>query len=181
MLENTNKSAIIISAYPACGKSTFYSLYSVYSGHPNGLKILDSDSSLYSWVYDENGNKTNIRNPKFPKNYIHYIKVRSKTEDIIFVSSHKTVRQALFKAGIPYISIYPKDTLLNMKEWKSRFLERGNTQAFIDFQMEHWSEFIQDLNEDTTPIRKIVLDVETPTFAITNELMEEIYGPYHMG
>lgn len=179
MLKNTNKSAIVISAYPACGKSTFYSLHSVYSGHPNGLKILDSDSSSYSWIHDKQGNK--IRNPKFPKNYINHIKSRSRTEDVIFVSSHKEVRQLLHTAGIPYISIYPKDTLANMKEWKSRFLDRGNTQAFINFQMEHWSEFIKDLDEDTTPIRKIVLDTETLTYAITDRLMEDIYGPYNMG
>ena len=166
--------ALVISAYPACGKSTIYNEWSIYSGNENGLKILDSDSSLFSWVYDENGNKTNIRNTDFPNNYIKYIKEHLKTEDIIFVSSHKVVREALYEAHIPYISIFPKDTLLNMKDWKLRFLDRGNTQSFIDFQMEHWTEFIKDLEADITPISKIRLDVNECSFAITKDMIKHL-------
>ena len=88
-------SAIVICAFPGCGKSVYYSLNSIYEGHKNGKKILDSDSSLFSWIYDNDGNKTSKRNPEFPGNYIQHIKNNLNSQDIIFVSSHILVRKAL--------------------------------------------------------------------------------------
>ena len=88
-------SARIISAFPACGKTTYYKEWSKYSpenvwrtrnngedaydesGNPVGFKILDSDSSEFSWVKDENGNNTSIRDPEFPQNYIDHIKEKT--------------------------------------------------------------------------------------------------------
>lgn len=164
--------AKIISAFPACGKSTYYKKWSQYSdqniwrkknngkpvfnskGEPCGVKILDSDSSLFSWIYDENGNKTDKRNPDFPNNYIQHIKEHMDTEDIIFISSHKVVRQALEREGIPYYLIYPHKQM--KEEWMTRFKNRGNDESFIKFQDEHWDEFIDDMENETFPT-KIVL------------------------
>lgn len=164
--------AKVVSAFPACGKSTYYKEWSQYSkeniwrrrnngdqvyntiGNPCGFKILDSDSSLFSWVY-ENGIKTNERNIEFPSNYIRYIKDHLDTEDIIFVSSHKVVREALKANNIPYILIYPDKSLKD--EWMSRFRDRGNDESFIKFQDEHWDEFIDDMDAETYP-SKIKLD-----------------------
>lgn len=160
--------AKIISAFPACGKSTYYKNWSQYSpenvwrkknngeqvyrtgtNEPCGDRILDSDSSLFSWIYDENGNKTDQRNPDFPNNYIQHIKEHMDTEDIIFVSSHKVVRDALKSEGIPYILIYPER---NMKdEWMRRFRERGNSEAFIKFQDDNWDTFIDEMEAETFP------------------------------
>lgn len=63
------KNTIVISAFPACGKS-----YKVknYNGKP--YTMLDSDSSNFSWIKDELGNNTKVRNPDFPSNYIQHIK-----------------------------------------------------------------------------------------------------------
>ena len=161
------RTAKVISAFPGCGKSYYYKEWSQYSpenvwrernngeqvfdryGNPVGDKILDSDSSLFSWIYDENGNKTDVRNPDFPNNYIQYIKDHLHTEDIIFVSSHKIVREALEKEGIKYILIYPE---IDMKDvWMDRFKKRGNDDKFIKFQEEHWDEFITDMDNETFP------------------------------
>ena len=60
--------ALVISAFPGCGKSTYYNMYK------DTQKILDSDSSEFSWIKDENGNNTKERNPEFPMNYINHIK-----------------------------------------------------------------------------------------------------------
>lgn len=170
-------SAKIISAFPACGKSTYYKDWSQYSPEnvwriknngeqvyqhfnpeiPCGEKILDSDSSLFSWIYDENGNKTDKRNPEFPNNYIQHIKDHMETEDIIFVSSHKSVRDALKEAGIPYVLIYPRKDM--KEEWIRRFKNRGNDEAFIKFQDEHWDEFIDDMENETYP-EKVVLSYQ---------------------
>ena len=65
----------IYSIFPACGKTWLYEHQDDYN-----LKILDSDSSKFSWLYvsvDENGNPIRgvrkIRNPEFPTNYIQHI------------------------------------------------------------------------------------------------------------
>ena len=64
-----------------------------------------------------------------------------------------------------------------MKEWKSRFLSRGNTQSFIQFQMEHWSEFIDALEKDSRPFKKIRLDAFTNP-VITPELVFDLIDRY---
>lgn len=181
--------AKIISAFPACGKSTYYKKWSQYSqenvwrsrnngdqvynniGEPCGDKILDSDSSLFSWIYDENGNKTDQRNPDFPNNYIQHIKEYLDTEDAIFVSSHKGVRDALKHAGIPYYLIYPQKDMKD--EWMRRFRNRGNDESFIKFQDEHWGEFIDDMENETYPT-KIVLKSWVNYDAITVTVMNGI-------
>src|SRR5574344_1219437 len=89
-----NGKAAVLSVYPATGKSFFTRKYEF-----NNIKILDSDSSKYIWLYDDNNKKTTERNPEFPTNYIQHIKDNLDTADIIFVSSHKSVRDALVEAG----------------------------------------------------------------------------------
>lgn len=181
--------AKIISAFPACGKSTYYKEWSQYSpenvwrkrnngeqvynniGEPCGEKIIDSDSSFFSWIYDENGNKTDKRNPDFPNNYIQHIKEHMETEDVIFVSSHKVVRDALEKENIPYYLIYPSKDMKD--EWMYRFKNRGNDEAFIKFQDEHWDEFIDNMENETFPT-KVVLEDYMNYNAITTTLMNGI-------
>jgi len=187
--------AKVISAFPACGKSTYYREWSQYSkenvwrkrnngeqvlnniGEPCGLKILDSDSSLFSWIYDGDGNKTDQRNKDFPANYIQHIKDHLDTEDVIFVSSHKSVREALEKAGIPYILIYPDKSL--KEEWMRRFKERGNDESFIKFQDEHWDEFIDDMDAETYP-EKVKLDGTMFNEGICVSLMNSILDLYEV-
>ena len=184
-------SAKVISAFPACGKSTYYKNWSQYSPEnvwrrhnngeqvyhhfeptiPVGDKILDSDSSLFSWIYDENGNKTDVRNPDFPNNYIQHIKDHLETEDIIFVSSHKVVRDALREAGIHYTLIYPDREM--ECEWFWRFRERGNDESFINFMAENWNKFLDELDAETFP-DKYILKPWTCYNAITTSVMNDI-------
>ena len=166
--------AKIISAFPACGKTTYYKKWSQYShenvwrirnngeqvynnlGLPCGQKILDSDSSEFSWVKDEYGNNTSVRNPKFPQNYIDHIKEKMLTEDIIFVSSHEVVRDALKQSGIPYHIFYPKKE--QKERWVCRFRERGNDEKFILFISDNWDKFINDIVKDDYPIKHELRD-----------------------
>lgn len=131
------KPTIVISAFPACGKSY---VYRNYNGKP--YTMLDSDSSQYSWIY-ENGVRTNKRNPNFIEDYIAHIKENIGKVDCIFVSSHKDVRQALRDNNIKYFMVYPS---LDMKEeMLNRMKERGNDDKFISFQREHFEEFVIDI------------------------------------
>lgn len=101
------KNTIIISAFPACGKSY---MYNNYNGKP--YSMLDSDSSKFSWIY-ENGIKTDKRNPNFIADYMNHIKENIGKVDVIFVSSHAGVRKALRENNLKYIMVYPS---LDMKD-----------------------------------------------------------------
>ena len=110
----------IYSIFPACGKTWLYEHQEDY-----GLKILDSDSSNFSWVrvsVDENGNAIRgvrkIRNPEFPSNYIKHIKESIGKYDCIFVSSHASVREALDKEDIDFTIVYPEQSC--KAEWIGR-------------------------------------------------------------
>jgi len=115
--------------------------------------MLDSDSSQFSWIKDEDGNNTKERNPDFPQNYIDHIKKNIGKVDVIFVSSHDVVRKALVDNGIRTIIVYPNKDLKS--EWIRRFKERGNNEAFINFISDNWEKFISDIeNEDNGFIKE---------------------------
>lgn len=181
--------AKVISAFPASGKSTYYREWSQYSknnvwrernngeqvlnnvGLPCGDKILDSDSSQFSWVKDVNGNNTDVRNPEFPNNYIQHIKDHLETEDIIFVSSHDNVRKALEENNIDYYLVYPDKSLLD--EWVYRMENRGNNEKFVNFITLNWDKFIDDIESETYPT-KVKLEDGVNTDAITVTIMNNI-------
>lgn len=122
----------IVSAFPGMGKTYFF--------NDNENISIDSDSSNFSWVKDEDGNNTDVRNPDFPSNYIEHIKDNIGRYQYIFVSSHKEIRDALTKEGIAFTLIYPK------RERKTEFLERyanrGNDEKFISLFDNKWDFFI---------------------------------------
>lgn len=131
---------IVISGFPGIGKS-----YITKNKMGIDLSMADSDSSLYSWIY-EDGKKTETRNPEFPKNYIdHILELIKDGVDIIFVSSHKNVREAMTEAGIEYITVYPDKSL--KYEYIERFKARGNDNEFIKFINDNWDRFIDDIEE----------------------------------
>jgi hypothetical protein len=134
------KETVVVSAFPCCGKSYAYKNYQNY------YSILDSDSSDFSWLKDENGNNTKVRNPEFPGNYIEHIKDNLGKVDIIFVSSHLAVREAMQAANIRYCTVYPKFDVL--REWVSRMCHRGSDENFIIFQIEHWAEFTTKIDSE---------------------------------
>lgn len=143
------KNTTVISAFPACGKSY------IYNNETKSDKIiLDSDSSEFSWIKDSNGNNTKERNPNFPKNYMEHIKENIGKVDIIFVSSHDVVRDALKEKDIKYTLVYPHITLKDT--WVERFRLRGNDENFINFISSNWNSFIEAMEDETFP-NKIIL------------------------
>ncbi|WP_039240936.1 hypothetical protein [Clostridium botulinum] len=132
------KNTIIISGFPAVGKSYLFN-------NKNELKILDSDSSQISWISE------GVRHPNFPQNYIEHIKDNIGKADIILVSSHKVVRDALKSNNIDYVIVYPSITLKN--EYIQRYKERGNNEGFINMIDENWDSFISEIEEETFPTK----------------------------
>lgn len=132
------KKTKIISAFPACGKT-----YAFEKLNENGYKILDSDSSKFSWMIEDNGIK--VRNPEFPSNYIQHIKENIGKADYIFVSSHKEVRDALIENNIHFTLVYPDR---NMKaEWIGRIFLRGSGEKFCQLIANNWDSWIDEMEE----------------------------------
>lgn len=143
---------IIISAFPGTGKTYFYEKYK-----NSDIKVLDSDSSNFSWIKDKNGNNTTKRNPDFPQNYINHIKENIGKADIIFVSSHDIVRQSLYDNGIKYIVAYPDNDCKD--EYLERYRNRGNTEEFINMMNKNWDKFINGMKNDKGAHMKWILGI----------------------
>jgi hypothetical protein len=118
--------ATVISAFPRTGKT-------VYFQRSKFKKVLDSDSSKFDKQY-------------FPENYIEHIKASLNDRSIskIFVSSHKTVREALVKHNIAFTLIYPRREL--KEEYIERYKQRGNTPEFIALVDKNWDSWIDELD-----------------------------------
>ncbi len=140
--------AIVVSAFPGMGKSYI-------AKHSDGKKVLDSDSSQFSWLLDSNGNKIlddngkPIREPNFPNNYMQHIKDNIDSADIIFVSSHENVRQALNDENIDHCIVYPREDM--KEEMIHRYITRGNDKNFVEKIKENWDKFLEGIKNDKCP------------------------------
>lgn len=148
----------IISAFPACGKT-----YAFKKLNEKGYKILDSDSSQFSWCYDHNPTNSDkiekYRNPEFPKNYIQHIKENIGKVDYIFVSSHKEVRDALIENGIYFTLVYPDRKM--KAEWVGRCFLRGSGEEFCQLIADNWDKWIDEMEEVENCV-KYILGKEYP-------------------
>lgn len=130
----------IISAFPACGKTH------LHMDANKDYTTLDSDSSKFSWLLDNKGDTTGVRNPNFPDNYINYIKANIGMVDYIFVSSHQEVREALEANDLSYAIVQPSAKLRS--EWIGRCWLRGSPQGFLETLDKFWDEWTNEV--DTT-------------------------------
>ena len=150
----------IYSVFPACGKTWLYEHQEDY-----GLKILDSDSSWFSWIYvnvDEYGNEIRgmrkVRNPDFPNNYINYIKENIGKYDCIFVSTHASVREALDKEGIDFIIVYPEQSCKAELVGRCFIREKnGESGCGAEAMFYNWDQWILECFETGINHREIVL------------------------
>lgn len=150
----------IYSIFPACGKTWLYDHQEDYN-----LKILDSDSSNFSWTYtntDENGNTIRgirkIRNPDFPNNYIKHIKDNIGKYDYIFVSSHASVRAALDAESIDFTIVYPEQSC--KAEWVGRCFIReqnGESGCGAKVMLDNFDDWVLDCFEAGISHREMVI------------------------
>jgi hypothetical protein len=137
-----HKRAKVISGFPAIGKSFLFN-------NENNSIVLDSDSSMFSWVSE------GVRSTDFPNNYMKHIEENLSEADYIFVSSHDVVRNALKNYHIAYTIVYPSIELKD--EYLQRYKDRGNNEKFISFIESNWDNFINDIEKEWYP-RKIKLE-----------------------
>jgi hypothetical protein len=145
----------IYSVFPACGKTYLYEHQEIYD-----LKILDSDSSQFSWIEcrDAFGRNTKLRNPDFPANYIKHIKENIGKYDCIFVSSHASVREALDAEGIDFTIVYPEHSC--KAEWVGRCFirdRRGESGCGPEAMYNNWDKWIGECFETGINHKEIVL------------------------
>jgi hypothetical protein len=128
----------VIAGFPGVGKSYF-------CAHNTYLNIIDSDSSLFSWI------SKGVRDPQFPDNYIEHIQKNIGEVDVIPVSSHKVVREALQEHKIAYTVVYPNLELKD--EYIQRYRDRGNDENFIHMIEQNWDNFIKDIEAEAYPMK----------------------------
>ena len=120
-------SAILVSAFPGMGKTYAFNTLG------KQLKILDSDSSKFD-------------KSDFPKNYIEHIKENIANNDIIFISSHKEVRDALEMENIDFDLFYPSKDRRN--EFLENYVARHSPRDLIMKIDNHWNEWIDEIEHD---------------------------------
>lgn len=122
----------VISGFPGVGKSTLF-------GREENLVVLDSDSSKFSWANEAE----RIRHPQWPENYIQHIRENQGRADIILVSSHDVVRDALVAAGIDFELVYPGPEM--KEEYIKRYVDRGNSPEFVKLLEANYEAWIAGL------------------------------------
>ena len=129
------KETLLLSAFPGSGKSHLFR-------NNEDLEILDSDSSTFD-------------KSDFPSNYIEHIKKNIGKVDIICISSHKEVRDALVENELDFTLVYPKMELKD--EYIQRYKDRGNEDSFVALLEKNWETWIGEL-EEQEGCKKIELD-----------------------
>jgi adenylate kinase family enzyme len=148
-----SKNTVIISAFPGCGKST------AFTKLKKKINILDSDSSTFD-------------KSDFPNNYIKHMKDNIGVADIIFISSHETVRKALKEENIYYTIYYPSK--YRKQEFLELYKQRGNNENFIKLLDENFNNFIDSIeNDDSKDINKIKL-MNEGDFIGTDEMFNNL-------
>lgn len=150
----------IIAAFPGLGKSYLYQNQSEL-----GLSVLDSDSKSFSWL------EFDVRNPNFPQNYIEHIKYNIGFFNIICVSTHKAVRQALAREDINYYLAYPCPDTVDKNKYMEMLLARGSSLEFVEMIYNNWEAFIEDIECETFPTKIAVPNGFTLTDIIKNKLL----------
>ena len=121
--EHNSVDTLIVSAFPGCGKSHLFR-------NKGEKKILDSDSSTFD-------------KSEFPQNYIEHIKSNIGKADIILVSSHKVVRDALVNESISFTLVYPSRDIKD--EYIQRYVDRGNDDKFVELLKNNWETWMDEL------------------------------------
>ena len=130
------KKTLIISAFPACGKTFLYKnqeqlLFKSQDGLQIHYSFLDSDSSKFK-KYDG-----------WEKEYVNHIEENIGKVDFIFISQHDVVLQEIANRGLPFVTVGPENLpwttnenmMLTKQQWFGRFVLRDNTHIanFMDW------------------------------------------------
>ncbi|HHU17130.1 MAG TPA: hypothetical protein GXZ70_02725 [Clostridiales bacterium] len=94
-------------------------------------------------------------NPEYPNNYINAILENMDKYKYLVIPSDSRVLAGLKDKHVPYILCFPEQKA--KEEYRKRYLQRGNTEEFLDIFIGGWDYFMNSLRQDTYGAR-IVLD-----------------------
>lgn len=83
-----------------------------------------------------------LESTPFQKDWETYVRVAKHMSDngyIVLLSCHQELRDELQHQDIEYYVVVPDPSCKEI--YHKCYKKRGNTQAFIDMQMEHWDEW----------------------------------------
>jgi hypothetical protein len=136
----------VIAAYAGTGKTTLAALFP--------LLTEDFVCMPYKYIFEENvyffedrkANPNNILRDEWPINYIHAIKQKFSNGKTLLIPSDIYVLSLLKNENITYTLCYPQR---NAKEiYRKRFLDRGNTDKFIEIFIGSWDVFLDYFEQD---------------------------------
>jgi len=97
-------------------------------------------------------------NPEYPQNYVSAILECMDKYKYLVIPSDGLVLARLRDYDVPYILCYPE---IRAKEgYQKRYLQRGNTEDFMDVFIGGWDEFMQSLRNDNYGIHIVLTDKE---------------------
>ena len=139
---------MIIAAYAGAGKTTAAKLYP--------QNIVDFVCMPYKYYLDmENDEKEveakkadfdNVMRENWPRNYVAAIKEALGLNKILLIPSDLNVLMLLQCDKIPYILCYPQKEAKEI--YYRRFIERGNTEEFINIFIGDWEQRLENLEQD---------------------------------
>jgi hypothetical protein len=138
---------MIIATYAGTGKTTLAKLC------PD--TVTDLVSMPYKYELDDQdidseackANPDNIMRAEWPYNYVSAIKKALGNGKIILIPSSWPVLYNLQIEKIPYVLCYPQKDAKDA--YLKRFLDRGNTETFIDIFIGGWDRFMENLEKDS--------------------------------
>jgi len=146
---------MIIAGFSGIGKTILATLYP--------QSVIDFVCMLYKYKVDENEVFTEASKASldyefifgWEVNYVKAIKQNMSDDKILLIPSDFRVLSLLENEDIQYILCYPKREA--KETYHKRFIERGNTQYFLDIFIGRWDEFMDNLEDDSYG-RRIVLE-----------------------
>ena len=148
---------MIIAAYAGTGKTM---LANTCPG-----KFTDFVCMPYKYILPEDddpgeagkANPDNVMRGDWPYNYVAAIEAEMEKGKHLLIPTDMFVLMLLQSKNIPYVLCYPER--IAKEAYRRRFMERGNTEQFINIFIGQWDERIAALERDTFG-RHIVLHRE---------------------
>ena len=142
---------MIIAAFAGTGKTALARLYP--------QKVVDFVAMPYKYYLTENGaqlsqseaeagkaNFNNVIREDWPYNYVAAIKKSMVDGKILLIPSAYDVLVQLKKENIPYYLCYPQRDAKEI--YKTRYINRGNTEDFLYIFIDGWDRFMDVLEGD---------------------------------
>jgi len=137
---------MIIAAFAGTGKTTLAALYP--------QTVVDFTCMPYKYLLEQGGSYTEaskadpslILHDDWPLNYFHAIKQNLSGDKILLIPPDFHVLYLLMKEGLDYTLCYPQRSA--KESYRKRFLDRENTEEFLDIFIGNWDRFIDGLEMD---------------------------------